>query len=147
MSRVICQTNWNTRVYVVFQSIISHGWQATGSQSPLLVSTVQAGQYGESFYTSRSYPGTVLGDTWGGCMLLLGDVGSIRGGGGWMAASRCVRCMQCLCWGFVLGRRGRLSRRSSIQVDEISCIRDHPRILLSELQVMIPKVERNGVCI
>jgi hypothetical protein len=40
-----------------------------------------------------------------------------------------------------------LSRRSSIQVDEISCIRDHPRILLSELQVMIPKVDRNGVCI
>ena len=49
--------------------------------------------------------------------------------------------------GFVLGRRGQLSRRSSIQVDEISCIRDHPRSLLSELQVMIPKVERNGVCI
>ena len=23
-----------------------------------------------------------------------------------MAASRCVRCMQCLCWGFVLGRHG-----------------------------------------
>jgi len=67
--------------------------------------------------------------------------------GGWMAASRCVRCMQCLCCGFVLGRRGQLSRRSSIQVDEISCIRDHPRSLLSELQVMIPKVERNGVCI
>ena len=38
--------------------------------------------------------------------------------------------------GFVLGRRGQLSRRSSIQVDEISCIRDHPRSLLSELQVM-----------
>ena len=37
VSRVICQTNWNTRVYVVFQSIISHGWQATGSQSPLLI--------------------------------------------------------------------------------------------------------------
>ena len=49
--------------------------------------------------------------------------------------------------GFVLGRRGQLSGRSSIQVDEISCIRDHPRSLLSELQVMIPKVERNGVCI
>ena len=25
MSRVICQTNWNTSFYVVFQSIISHG--------------------------------------------------------------------------------------------------------------------------
>ena len=39
--------------------------------------TVQAGQYGESFYTSRSYPGTVLGDTWGCCaggvVLLVGD--------------------------------------------------------------------------
>ena len=75
VSRVICQTNWNTRVYVVFQSIISHGWQATGSQSPLLVSTVQAGQYGESFYTSRSYPGTVLGDVVGaaawGCRIYM----------------------------------------------------------------------------
>ena len=40
--------------------------------------TVQAGQYGESFYTSRSYPGTVLGDTWGCCMLLLGDPRCIR---------------------------------------------------------------------
>ena len=50
--------------------------------------------------------------------------------GGWMVAGKGVRCMQCLCWGFVLGRRGRLSRRSSIQVDEISCIRDHPRSLL-----------------
>jgi hypothetical protein len=67
--------------------------------------------------------------------------------GGRMAASRCVRYMQCLCCGFVLGRRGQLSRRSSIQVDEISCIRDHPRSLLSDLQVMIPKVEGNGVCI
>ena len=37
VSRVICQTNWNTRFYVVFQCIISHGWQATGSQSPLLI--------------------------------------------------------------------------------------------------------------
>ena len=39
--------------------------------------SVQAGQYGESFYTSRSYPGTVLGDTWGCCaggvVLLVGD--------------------------------------------------------------------------
>ena len=55
-------------------------------------------------------------------------------------------CSVCGC-GFVLGRRGQLSRRSSIQVDEISCIRDHPRSSLSELQVMIPKVDRNGVCI
>ena len=30
-----------------------------------------------------------------------------------MTASKCVRCMQCLCWGFVLGRRGQLSRRSA----------------------------------
>ena len=71
---------------------------------------------------NRSYPGTVLGDVvgaaaWGS------KIYALRGG--WMAASRCVRCMQCLCWGFVLGRRGQLSRRSSIQGDEISCIRDH----------------------
>ena len=42
---------------------------------------------------------------------------------------------------------GSFSRRSSIQCDEISCIRDHLSSVLSELQVMIPKVDRNGVCI
>ena len=73
------------------------------------------------------------------------SAGRTRMGG--VAANKCVRCMQWWCCGFVLGRRGQLSRRSSIQVDEISCIRDHPRSLLSELQVMIPKVDRNGVCI
>ena len=62
--------------------------------------TVQAGQYGESFYTSRSSPGTVLGDVvdaaaWGSKKELYAE-------GGWMAASRCVRCMQCLCWGGVV---------------------------------------------
>ena len=73
---------------------------------------------------------------WGSCgCLCLGNRSMHLGAdlypeGGWMAASRCVRCMQCLCCGFVLGRRGQLSRRSSIQVDEISCIRDHPRSLL-----------------
>ena len=51
----------------------------------------------------RSYPGTILGDVvdaaaWGSKIYMLW--------GGWMAASRCVRCMQCLCWGFVLGRHG-----------------------------------------
>ena len=30
--------------------------------NPTYPLTVQAGQYEESFYTSRSYPGTVLGD-------------------------------------------------------------------------------------
>ncbi len=71
---------------------------------------------------NQSYPGTVLGDVvgaaaWGS------KISTLRGG--WMAASKCVRCMQCLCWGFVLGRHGQFPRRSSIQGDEISCIRDH----------------------
>ena len=82
---------------------------------------------------------------WGIILCISDQIYTLRGG--WMTAIRCVRCMQCLCCGFVLGRRVQLSRRSSIQGDEISCIRDHPRSLLSELQVMIPKVERNGVCI
>ena len=47
----------------------------------------------------RSYPGTILGDVvdaaaWGSKIYMLR--------GGWMAASRCVRCMQCLCWGGVV---------------------------------------------
>ena len=50
-----------------------------------------------------------------------------------------------LCCGFVLGRRGQFSRRSSIQCDEISCIRDHLRphlsSLFSELQIIIPKTD------
>jgi hypothetical protein len=63
------------------------------------------------------FGGAVLGDlvdavAWGS------KIYTLRGPG-WMPASRCVRCMQCLCCGFVLGRRGQLSRRSSIQVDEI----------------------------
>ena len=48
---------------------------------------------------NRSYPGTVLGDVvgaaaWGS------KIYTMRGG--WMAASRCVRCMQCLCWVMVV---------------------------------------------
>ena len=87
VSRVICQTNWNTTVYVVFQSIISHGWQATGAQSPLLILL----QCRQGNMGNRSYPGTVLGDVvgaaaWGS------KIYTMRGG--WMAASRCVRCMQ-----------------------------------------------------
>ena len=54
---------------------------------------------------------------------------SRMGGGGGLRANVYAACSVCGC-GFVLGRRGQLSRRSSIQVDEISCIRDHPRILL-----------------
>ena len=47
-----------------------------------------------------------------------------------------------LCCGFVLGRRGHFSRRSSIQCDEISCIRDHLSNLFLELQIIIPKTDR-----
>ena len=32
MSHFICQTLWNTSFEVVFQTIISHGWQVTESQ-------------------------------------------------------------------------------------------------------------------
>ena len=42
---------------------------------------------------------------------------------------------------------GSFSRRSSIQCDEISCIRDHLSSVLSELQIIIPKPDRNGVYI
>ena len=84
----------------------------------------------ESCRVCRSSPGVVLGDlvdvaVCGSKIVLCisEQIYTLRGG--WMVAGKGVRCMQCLCWGFVLGRRGRLSRRSSIQVDEISCIRDH----------------------
>ena len=75
-----------------------------------------------SWYCTWGYLGMLYAAAWGS------KIYTLRGG--WMVAGKGVRCMQCLCWGFVLGRRGRLSRRSSIQVDEISCIRDHPRSLL-----------------
>ena len=76
VSRVICQTNWNTRFYVVFQSIISHGWQATGAQSPLLILL----QCRQGNMRNRSiHLGAILvlylGMLWA---LLLGDLGSIR---------------------------------------------------------------------
>ena len=49
-------------ISVHYQSrMTSNGIAITPSHPP----TVQAGQYGESFYTSRSYPGTVLGDVVG----------------------------------------------------------------------------------
>ena len=57
-----------------------------------------------------------------------------------MAASRCVRCMQCLCCGFVLGRRGHFSRRSSIQGDEISCIRDHLKQFIIRVSTLFNKI-------
>ena len=72
---------------------------------------------------NRSYLGTVLGDVvgaaaWGS------KIYTLRGGVGWLRADVYAACSVCGC-GFVLGRRGQLSRRSSIQGDEISCIRDH----------------------
>jgi hypothetical protein len=41
MSHFICQTRWNTSFEVVFQTIISHGWQVTGSMidRPFIVLT------------------------------------------------------------------------------------------------------------
>jgi hypothetical protein len=119
VSRVICQTNWNTRVYVVFQSIISHGWQATGSQSPLLILL----QCRQGNMGNRSYMRFCGGIQYSGFS------NGVRYVLGWccvgVAANKCVRCMQWWCCGFVFGRRGQFRRRSSIQVDEISCIRDH----------------------
>ena len=82
VSRVICQTNWNKRFYVVFQCIISHGWQATGSQSPLLI----------LLQCRQGNMGDVVGATaWGSKIYGIQDV-----------CFRCVRCMQCLCCGFVI---------------------------------------------
>ncbi len=81
------------------------GWGGVYKKIPLLVFTVQAGQYWR--------------------------------GGEWLRADVYAAC----------SRRGQFSRRSSIQCDEISCIRDHLKYLLSELQIIIPKTDRNGVCI
>ena len=91
VSRVICQTNWNTRFFVVFQSIISHGWQATGSQSPLLILL----QCRQGNMGNRSYPGTVLGDVvgaaaWGS------KIYTMRGGVGWLRADVYVACSVCV---------------------------------------------------
>ena len=54
MSHFICQTLWNTSFYVVFQTIISCGWQAAGSEWPYRSHPYNAGR-------------ARLGGGWGGC--------------------------------------------------------------------------------
>ena len=49
-------------ISVHYQSRMTSNGIAITPSHPL---TVQTGQYEESFYTSRSYPGTVLGDVVG----------------------------------------------------------------------------------
>ena len=93
-------------ISVHYQSrMASNGIAITLSHPP----TVQAGQYGESFYTSRSSPGTVLGDVvdaaaWGS------KIYTLRGG--WMVAGKGVRCMQWWCCVFVFGHWQSLANRS-----------------------------------
>jgi hypothetical protein len=54
LSHFICQTLWNTSFYVVFQTIISCGWQAAGSEWPYRSHPYNAGR-------------ARLGGGWGGC--------------------------------------------------------------------------------
>ena len=93
---------------------------------------------------NRSYPGTVLGDVvgaaaWGS------KIYTLRGG--WMAASRCVRCMQWLCWVFVFGAMDSCQDVPQYKVMKYLVFGIISSSLLSELQVMISKVECDGVCI
>jgi hypothetical protein len=65
----------------------------------------------ESCRACRSSPGVVRGDlvdvaACGSKIVLYIFGADLYDEGGRMAASRCVRCMQCWCCGFVLGRHG-----------------------------------------
>ena len=79
-------------ITVHYQSRMASNGSAITPPYPL---TVQAGQYEESFYTSRSYPGTVLGDVvgaaaWGS------RIYTLRGGVGWMRADVYAACSVCV---------------------------------------------------
>jgi len=67
--------------------------------------------------------------------------------GGWMAASRCVRCMQGVCC--VFGFRDMDSCQDVLQYKVMKYLVFGTILssLLSELQITIPKTDRNGVCI
>jgi hypothetical protein len=71
--------------------------------------------------------------------------------GGWVVLRQCALCMQWLCCGFVFGDMDSCQDVPQYKVMKYRCDNLVFRIilssLLSELQVMIPKVDRNVVCI
>ena len=67
--------------------------------------------------------------------------------GGWVALRECVRCVQGLCCGFVLGDMDSCRDVPQYKVMKFLVFGIISSSLLSELQVMIPKVNHNGVCI
>jgi hypothetical protein len=64
-----------------------------------------------------------------------------------VAANRCVRCMQWWCCGFVFGDMDSCRDVPQYKVMKFLVFGIISSSLLSELQVMIPKVNHNGVCI
>jgi len=54
MSHFICQTLWNTSFQVVFQTIISYGWQAMESQWHYREDSDGGGNYRTNVYTACS---------------------------------------------------------------------------------------------
>ena len=94
---------------------------------------------------NRSYPGTVLGDVvgagaWGS------KIYTLWWGVGWLQADVYAACSVCvggLSWGDVDSCRD-VPQYKVMKYLVFGIISSS---LLSELQVMIPKVERDGVCI
>jgi hypothetical protein len=68
-------------------------------------------------------------------------------GGGGVVANRCVRCMQWLCCVFDFGDMDSCQDVPQYKVMKYLVFGIILSSLLSELQVMIPKIDRNGVCI
>jgi len=65
--------------------------------------------------------------------------------GGWVSLRECVRCVQGLCCGFVLGDMDSCRDVPQYKVMKFLVFGIISSSLLSELQVMIPKVNHNGV--
>ena len=70
-----------------------------------------------------------------------------RIGGVWVAANRCVRCMQWLCCVFVFGDMDSCQDVPQYKVMKYLVFGIILSSLLSELQIIIRKIDRNGVCI
>ena len=84
-------------------SCISVHYQSRMTSNEIAITPSRLHSAGRAIWGIGAILVQYLGMLW---VLLLGDLRSIHRGGVWMAASRCVRCMQSLCWGFVLGRHG-----------------------------------------
>ena len=67
--------------------------------------------------------------------------------GGWVVLRQCALCMQWLCCGFVFGDMDSCRDVPQYKVMKFLVFGIISSSLLSELQVMIPKVNHNGVCI